>query len=206
MSSDTPTPTASSSGSKRPGGRPLGVYGILAAGVATLLVLLGIIYWSSGDRDRPERPICTNITLDEARASVYAGEVEQLVVNYDESGDPVSGDRYGPVVASMTYVNGQCGNLPQGVVTADQIYTLLGIIEFYNDTTQSTQVNVIKERNEALADSLYWTPTAIPTETPLPTETPQPTATAEATTAPTIEATEPPAASASPEASPAVIP
>lgn len=207
MSSETPDTPNPPSGPGRLAGSPLGVYAILGLGVVTLLVLLGIIYFSSDDRDRPERPICTNITAAEAEQAIYNDEVERLTVNYDETGDPKSGDRYGPVVASLSYRNGQCANLPQGVQGVDAVYQVLGVIAFYNDTTENAQVEVVKEHNDALAESLYWTPTPLPTETPEVTETPAVTETPPVlppdaeTPTPTEESSASPAAS--PQASPA---
>ena len=190
------------------GGRPLAVYGVLGLGVATLLILLAIIYISSGDRDKPEQPTCVNVSATDTINAVHAGEVDKLTVNYDATGDPVSSERYGPVLARIDFVNGQCGNLPQGVENLGQIYEVLGAIKFYNDTTEHSQVEIKEERSEWLADSLFWTPTAIPTETPLPTETPIAT---EPAATPTVEPTLEPSATpteeeASPDASPQASP
>jgi hypothetical protein len=209
MSSEIDSTSSASTPSGNEGGRPLAVYGVLGLGVATLLILLAIIYFSSGDRDKPEQPTCVNITAIDTINAVHAGEVDKLTVNYDATGDAATSDRYGPVLAKVDFLNGQCGNLPQGVENLGQIYEVLGAIEFYNDTTEHSQVEIKKEQSEWLADSLFWTPTAIPTETPLPTETPIATEaiasppTVEPTSEPTIPVVDDASPEASPEASPA---
>jgi len=174
--------------------RPLAVYGVLVLGVVTLLVLLSIIYFSSGDRDKPELPICTDITADTATQRVYAGDVKSLMVNYDDNGDPKTGERFGPVQARIEFTNGQCAYLPQGITASASIYQVLGVIDFYNGTTEGSQIEVKTQRAENLPDSLFETPTPEPTETAIPTETPEVTATA--TEAPTRT----PGATASPTA------
>ena len=211
MSSEIDSTSPLSTPPGQEGGRPLAVYGVLGLGVATLLVLLAIIYFSSDDRDNPEQPTCVNITAADTINAIYAGEVDRLTVNYDAAGDPHSGTRYGPVLAKVNFTNGQCGNLPQGVESVGTIYQVLGAAQFFNDTTEHSQVEIKKERADWLADTLFWTPTTVPTETPLPTETPIVTETPVVTLAPTEESTPEPsveptdAASpgASPEASPA---
>jgi hypothetical protein len=193
----------SSTPAGREGGRPLAVYGVLVLGVATLLILLGIIYFSSGDRDRPEQPICTNLSASDVEQAVYEDRVERLTVNYDDTGDPRTGKRYGPVVSRVDFRDGQCAYLPQGVEAIDQTYQVLGAIEFYNDTTENSQVEIVKERSDILTDSLFWTSTPLPTETLIPTETPivTETPTPEATATPTEDTTGPatPDVVASPE-------
>lgn len=180
--------------------RPLAVYGVLGLGVATLLILLGIIYFSSSDRDEPDQPICTAITAGDAMRRIYAGEVERLTVNYDDTGDPQTSERFGPVLARIDFIDGQCANLPEGIMGSTEIYQVLGVIEFYNDTTENPRVEVRKERSESLQDSLYQTPTPEPTETPIPTETTVVTETAVPTVEPTIEPTATIERAASPEA------
>jgi hypothetical protein len=164
--------------------RPVAVYGVLVLGVVTLLVLLGIIYFSSGDRDKPDLPICTDITASAATQRVIAGEVKSLMVNYDDKGDPQSGERYGPVQARIEFTNGQCAYLPQGVTESASIYQMLGVIEFYNGTTEGSQIEVKTVRAENLPETLFETPTSTPTETPVPTETSVPTETPEVTETP----------------------
>lgn len=200
--------SVSTTPSAKEGSRPLAVYGVLVVGVATLLILLAIIYLSSGDRDRPDQPTCINMTAAEAIDAVYNDRVTSLTLNYDAMGDPASGERYGPVLAKLDFIDGQCGNLPQGVENLGQIFELIGVIEFFNETTERSRIEITNEGSETLAESLYFTPTAIPTETPLATETPLPTETPAATEAPplapSIEPTDEPASPpASPDASPA---
>jgi hypothetical protein len=179
-----PVTAHQSAGAETQRDRPVAVYGVLVLGVVTLLVLLGIIYFSSGDRDKPELPICTDITASAATQRVIAGEVKSLMVNYDDKGDPQSGERYGPVQARIEFTNGQCAYLPQGVTESASIYQMLGVIEFYNGTTEGSQIEVKTVRAENLPESLFETPTSTPTETPIPTETPVATETPEVTATP----------------------
>ncbi|MEJ7839979.1 MAG: hypothetical protein WKF81_14290 [Thermomicrobiales bacterium] len=201
MPPETDSTVSTTSGNE--GGRPLAVYGVLVVGVATLLILLAVIYFSSGDRDRPDQPTCINMTSTEAIDAVYNDRVATLTLNYDAMGDPTSGERYGPVLAKVDFVDGQCGNLPQGIENLGQVYELIGVIQFFNETTERSRIEIRNEGSETLAESLYFTPTAIPTETPIATETPLPTETPAATEEPPLDPTpEPTTVPATPESSP----
>jgi len=156
-------------------GRPLAVYGILGIGVATLLALMLVIYFWSADRDRPEQPICTTIPADQAESAIRDGEIERLILAYDGSVDFATDRAWGPVQARIDYVDGQCANLPQGISNQTGLLAILGAIAFYNQTTESAQVEVAYNPITGLDSALFTTPTPVPTETPVATEGPEET-------------------------------
>lgn len=171
-------------------GRPLAVYGILGIGVATLLALMLVIYFWSANRDRPEQPICTTIPADRAEDAIRDGEVERLILAYDGGVDFATERSWGPVQARIDYVDGQCANLPQGIANQTGLLAILGAIAFYNETTESAQVEVTYNPITGLDPSLFTMPTPVLTETPIPTQLPEATET-------------PPSPEASPTAAPA---
>jgi hypothetical protein len=156
------------------GQRPRAVYVVLAIGVVSLLILLLVIYFSS-DRDLPEQPICTAVSVEDAQDAVLQGRISRITLAYDDAAAPPSADNWGPVLARLDYTDGQCANLPQGIMRQDDIYLLLGTITVFNDITESAQVEITYDRTTALDGSLYATPTPPPTPTPEPTATPEPT-------------------------------
>jgi hypothetical protein len=114
-------------------------------------------------------------------------------------------ERYGPVLAKLDYTDGTCSNLPQGVVHQDVVYTIAGLITFYNQNTDGQKVAITYQKSGQLGDELFLLPTEVPTATPtpLPTMTPAPTST------PLPSPTPPPATPAgvsSPIASPVATP
>jgi hypothetical protein len=153
-------------------GRPVAVYGILGIGVATLLVLMLVIYFWSADRDNPEQIICTTITPQRAQDAVRDGEVERLTLAYDQQVESSTDRRWGPVLARIDYVDGQCANLPQGLVNQTDVLSILGAIAFYNQTTESAQVEITYNAMTELDAQLFTTPTTVPSPTQVPTETP----------------------------------
>jgi hypothetical protein len=180
-------------------GRPIAVYGILGAGVLALTLLMVIVYFSSSDRSQPELPICTSIDAGRAQQSVREGQVERLIVAFDEGAAEPTDSTWGPVLAQLDYLDGQCAYLPQGLVNQEGIMAVIGAITFYNQTTDSAQVEMVYNQMTNLDPSLFQaateaprpteapteapaSPTAAPTETPLPTEAPaSPAATPEGT-------------------------
>ncbi len=187
------------------GGRSSFVYIVVGIVALTLTVLLAIIYFSASERDRTSPPICTDIALDRAERAILSGEVERLTIVYDETPLTPTSDRYGPVLAKLDFTDGTCSNLPQGVAQQDVVYTVAGVIAFYNQNTEEQKVEVVYQKTANLSDDLFAMPTEPPTATVAPTETPvpSPTPTQVATPAPG-----PPVASpmASPAAAPAVTP
>lgn len=186
-------------------GRPLGVYVILGIGVATLLILMLVVYFWSADRDRQEQPICTSITPARAQDGVREGDVERLIVAFDEEVKTPTSQAWGPVLAQVDYVDGKCGILPQGIANQSDILAIVGAITFYNQTTDSAQVEIVYNPATGLDDALFVVTTEAPSETPPPSETP--VSTPVATPTATESATEVPAVTpASPAASPAGTP
>ena len=178
-------------------GRPLSVYAVLALGVATLLVLLLVVYFSSADRDRADQPICTTIQPEQAELAVRDGTARRLTIAYDDEVEIPTNRRWGPVLARLDYANGQCANLPQGIVNQGDVYAIVGVIDVYNETTENPRVEIIYERSSTLDEELFAlpTPTAPPTvvSTPAPTIAPTPDPTVAPTLAPepAARATEP---------------
>ena len=186
--------------------RSRSAYVVLAVGVAALLTLLLIIYFSS-DRNQPDQPICTTVSAESARQAVLEGRISRVTLAYDDTVTPPSAQNWGPVLARLDYTDGQCGNLPQGIMNQDDIYLLLGSITVFNDITENTQIVVKYDRETDLSPSLFATPTPPPTPTPEATSTPLPTPSPHAS--PTAGADMPIGPSllpASPQASPAATP
>jgi hypothetical protein len=157
------------------GQRPLSVYGVLIIGVATLLVLLAVIYITATDQDQPP-PICSTIDVTQAEQAIRAGEIERLTVVYDATERVPTSGRWGPVLARLEYANGQCANLPQGIGEQRGVLALIGLIDFYNTSAESQSVDIAYERQADLPAALFETPTPPPTATLLPTATLPPTA------------------------------
>ncbi len=193
---------------RRDGGRPRSVYAVLVAGVAALLALLLVIYFSS-DRDTPEQPICTTVDASTARQAVLEGRITRITMAYDDIVTPPSASTWGPVLARLDYTDGQCANLPQGIVSQNDIYLITGTIKVFNDITENQQIEIRYDRQTALDPALFWTPTPTPTATPEVTPTATASPTAEATATPTVSPTPTPTRAAlippvgSPVASPA---
>jgi len=172
-------------GSRDSRGRPVSVYGVLGIGVATLLVLLLVVYFSAADRDNPDQPICTTIQPDQAELAVRDGNAQRLTIAYDDEVEMPANDRWGPVLARLDYADGQCANLPQGIANQGDVYAIVGVIYFYTETTENPQVEIVYDRSNSLDEGLFVPPTIPTTPTPVPTATPVPS--------PTLTVTEEPA-------------
>lgn len=186
-------------------GRPMAVYAILGAAVASLIGLMLIVYFWSADRDRPEQPICTTISAAQAQEAVLDGKVEVFTLVASSDIETPTANGWGPVLARLDYADGQCGYLPQGVQHQTELFAILGTITYYNETTEGAQLDVKYTEQTDLDAVLFQTPTMAVTETPTVTEpaaTPEPTsvATDVPVLLPTVQPTEVPA---SPMASPA---
>lgn len=151
-------------------GRPKSVYIILFGGVAALVILLFVVYLSS-DRSIPDQPICSTISVDAAQTAVLEGRIRGITIAYDDEAEPPSAPNWGPVLVRINYNDGQCANLPQGITQQDRLYQLIGTIQVYNDITENQKVEIKYDRTTSLEESLYYTPTPIPTMTPEPTPT-----------------------------------
>ena len=82
-------------------GRPMAVYAILGAGVATLIGLMLIVYFWSADRDRPEQPICTTISSSQAQEAILDGKVEVFTLVYSSEIETPTSSDWGPVQARL---------------------------------------------------------------------------------------------------------
>ena len=167
-------------------GRPFSVYVILFGGVAALVILLFVVYLSS-DRSIPDQPICSTISVDDAQAAVLEGRIRGVTIAYDDEAEPPSAANWGPVLVRINYNDGQCANLPQGITQQDRLYQLIGTIQVYNDITENQKVEIKYDRTTSLDETLYHTPTPIPTMTPEPSPTPNVEETPAVTPAPTLE-------------------
>lgn len=156
--------------------RPRSVYIVLGVGVASLLILLFVIYISS-DRSLPERPICSTVGAGAAEHAVLDGRVRSLTLAYDDTILLPTDENWGPVLARIEYIDGQCANLPQGIEHQPEMFRLLGAITVYNDTTENQQVELNYDRTTLLDPMLFATPTmpVTPTIEPTPSPTPSPT-------------------------------
>ena len=178
-------------------GRPRGVYLILGAGVLTLIALMLAVYLWSGDRGREDRPICTTIDATQAREAVVTGEVDQVTLVFSSDIQTPEADGWGPVQARLDYEDGRCATLPQGVMNQPALYTILGTVTFYNETTDAAQIEVTYSGLADLDAVLFETPSPEPTPTEVPpTEVP---ATPAVTPTPSATPTREPA---TPEATP----
>lgn len=167
-------------------GRPLSVYVILFGGVAALVILLFVVYLSS-DRSIPDQPICSTISVSSAQDAVLEGRIRGVTIAYDDEAEPPSADNWGPVLVRLSYNDGQCANLPQGITQQDRLYQLIGTIQVYNDITENQKVEIQYDRTTSLEESLFHTPTPIPTQTPAPTPTPAESPTPKVSPEPTSE-------------------
>lgn len=211
---DTGPPKRGRFASDENGSRPLSLYAVIGVGVGALLILLAIIYFSSMDRSNPDQPICTAIGPEAAQQAIRNGKVKRIVANYDKGVDDPTDPKWGPVLSRIDYVDGSCGNLPQGIQARDDTTLVLGTALLFNETTNQPQVTLKLVGSGDLSPSLFITPTPEPTITPIPTMTPEatptrePTATAVATPTlrPNVEAAATPESTksiATPSSSPA---
>lgn len=167
-------------------GRPKSVYVILFGGVAALVILLFVVYLSS-DRSIPDQPICSTISVDNAQTAVLEGRIRGITIAYDDEAEPPSASNWGPVLVRLSYTDGQCANLPQGITQQDRLYQLIGTIQVYNDITENQKIEIKYDRTTSLDEILFHTPTPIPTQTPAPSPTPDVTPTPRVTPSPTPE-------------------
>lgn len=151
----------------RGGGRPLAVYIVLAVGVVSLLVLLLVVYFSA-DRSVPRQPICSAVSVADARQAVLEGRVDRVTIAYDDTITEPTTMNWGPVLGQVWFSDGQCGILPEGVRNQQGIYDMLGVIRVYNDITERSQVDVNYDRTTQLQPQLFASPTPPPTPTTSP--------------------------------------
>jgi hypothetical protein len=157
------------------GGRPIIVYLVLLAGVATLLLLLAIVWISASGPGSDNRPFCTPIGSSDAQNAILAGEVEQIniLVGQQDPLQSLTGMR-------LELVDGSCRQPAQGADARNDLYFILGVADFYN-TFGEQRVKISYQRQD-IPSELLATSTPTPTATVPPTETP--------TTGPTVQPTE----------------
>ncbi|MDQ3044133.1 MAG: hypothetical protein M3R06_03135 [Chloroflexota bacterium] len=158
------------------GNRPLSVYGVLAAGIAVLLVLLAIIWITATDNDAPEPPVCVNLDGVNAQEEILAGRVDRATILFDPNVDSPDSARFGPAAVRLNMLDGSCFNLPQGLLGRDVAYQIVGIIDFYNTTTDNQRVQLRYEERGDLPAELFHTPTVPATEAPASPTAASPTA------------------------------
>lgn len=171
------------------GGRPLTVYGVLAAGAGVLLVLLLIIWITAGGGGGDDDvPPCFTLDAATARDAVLNGEVERVDVTYAR--DQPS---FGPALIRLDKSDGTCISLEQGAKGLDAAYQVIGAVAYYNQITEQPRVRLNYDDVDVPAAVLIL-PTSTPTPVP-PTEvvppaspTAAPTAIPTATPLPTVPA------------------
>jgi hypothetical protein len=203
---------------RRFSGRPVAVYGVLAAGVLVLLTLLAIIWFSADDDGGNEGPICTDTSPLEAVDLIKDGEVEKISIDHPQPDENnISDDIVLPALMRLSLADGNCRNLiPQGPAGELDMYTVYGAADWYNQNTGQRRIDIDISENSSIPESVLATVTPVPTPTvpvtetpvvpatpipeePTPTATPSPTGTP---TAPVVVDGATPAAS--PAASPAI--
>jgi len=174
------------------GGRPLSVYGVLAAGVGVLVLLLAVVViTATGDNGQGEAPTCLPFTADEAQDLIEAGQVERITGVSDQEHPEV-----GPVAVEVGLTDGNCRYLPQGAITQPDLYRIIGVAAYYNQSQEGEErISIRWEQQPNVPRALLTTATPTPTATPAPTATPvPPTPTATPTKAPTATPTRTPTA------------
>lgn len=154
-------------------GRPLTVYLVLFAGAATLLLLLAVVWISATGGGDQEELICTEIQPADARAAIFAGQVERVNILVDKD-DPIRS----LTGVQLRYTDGSCRQTPQGAGVRDELLGIIGAVDLYNNYSDT---GIRKHyQSQDIESELLATSTATPTVTVAPTETntpPVPTAT-----------------------------
>lgn len=177
-------------------GRPLAVYLVLLAGAATLVILLIVVWISATGNSKDERPICTTIATSDARNAILNGQVQRIdvLVDADNPANTLTG-------INLDFNDGSCRSTVQGADVRNDLYLVLGAVEFYNNFAEN-RVRIHYQK-QTIQPELLSTSTPTPTATPPATETaiPTHTPTAEPTHPPTatpVETKQPPATTAAP--------
>jgi len=175
------------------GGRPLSVYGVLLAGVGVLVLLLAIVVITARGDDPGDGTFeCLDVTLQEAESAIAHGDVERITVV-----SPTDKPETGPIKVSMRLNDGYCRQLPQGAVSQPDLYYIIGVVDYYNQSREGEQrISLRYERQPNIPKELLAT--ATPTATALPTVTPAPTMTPAPTPVPPTRTPRPPTATPSP--------
>lgn len=202
---------------RRFGGRPIAVYSVLAAGGAILLILLLIVWFSAGDDGDDDAIPCFDAQRGEAVSLVKDGQVEGVTILSPQPDDEeIDADLVLPTLLTIKLVDGTCRNLqPQGPQGEIEMYTVLGVVDWYNHKTGQRRIEVDISESDSIPAAILATVTPTPaptvpmTETPVDpatpvVETPVPTATA--TVEPTVTPPPPIVGVGSPAASPVASP
>jgi len=187
------------------GGRPLSVYGVLAAGVLVLVVLLVIIWLTAtGGEDNAADDQCFGMTAEEAQAVIERGEVTSIRITTarERSDGPEL-----PIAAQLDLSDGGCRYLPEGATNRNGTLLVLGTADFYNRNHPADERIRIRDQEQANVPAEVFatatpTPTVGPTETPVP-PTAAPTLPPASPTAPPPTEAPVPSATAAPPPSPA---
>jgi len=155
------------------GGRPLSVFGVLAAGLAVLAGLtLFLVISGRNQEEAPQPLICLPVTLQEAEAHVARGEVARIHVLTERDKPEV-----GPLAITLDLDDTTCRELPKGVQGQDEFFRLVGVVTVYNQTRAGEErINLLWEEQANIPSALLSTPTLTPAPTVTPTPEP-PTAT-----------------------------
>jgi cell division septation protein DedD len=167
-------------------GRPLAVYLVLFAGAATLIILLIIVWISATGGGNEERPICTTISIPDARSAVLSGHVQRIavLVDADNPAETLTG-------INLDFDDGSCRATVQGADHRDELYLVLGAVTYYNNYAEN-RVR-IEYQKQAVQPELLSTSTSTATAAPPATETPTASPQAVQSPAATPEPTKPPA-------------
>ena len=177
----------------RVGGRPLMVYLVLLGGIATLVMLLVIVWMSATNNGNDKVPICLDMSGADAIAAIEAGEVKRVNILVDRLQPNI-----GPAAIQVDLIDDTCRKLPQGADNRHILLEVLGAVEYFNSTgDQRVRTNYMMEDVPA---NLLATSTPTPEPTGTPTNTPEPTAisTPEPTSTPSPEPTDTPRPTATP--------
>jgi len=165
-------------------GRPLAVYLVLIAGAATLIILLVVVWFSATGGTNEERPICTTISVRDARDAVLAGHVQLIavLVDADKPAESLTG-------INLDFDDGSCRATIQGADHRDDLYLVLGAVTYYNNFAEN-RVRIQYQKQSVQPELLSTsTPTATAPTPPVETETPTSSPLAVDTPAPTAEPT-----------------
>lgn len=159
---------------RRFSGRPIAVYGVLFAGGLVLLILLAIIWFSANDDGGNEGPICTDTSPLEAVELIKDGEVDKISIDHPPANENDITERIVlPALMRLSLTDGNCRNLvPQGPAGEVDMYTVLGAAEWYNENTGQRRIDIDRNENRSIPESILATVTPVPTPTSPATETP----------------------------------
>ena len=144
------------------------------AGVAVLVVLLGVIWATGRGNGSGQTPTCLEVDRTEAENAIADGLVERVRVTTEQDRP----ERGALVVTLDMNEENACWQLPQGVANQDALLRVIGAVTVYNGVRAGEQrIDFEFERQPNIPSALLATATPTPTVTPVPTDTPTPTET-----------------------------